>query len=157
LVLAATVPGVGAIPGRPAVLRTLLSPRRYYSRKHFVRVAPQLYGGRARTHPEVITGQVEPRLARPPSPVGYLSQVFSTWTYSGLATLHRVRAPTLVLAGDDDPIVPLANARMLARLIPTAELRVIGGGHLFLIDGTPGVGQEIVEFLSRPLGDSENL
>ena len=43
--------------------------------------------------------------------------------------------PTLVVAGDDDPAVPLTNARLLAARIPDARLHVIrGGGHLFLLD-----------------------
>ena len=39
--------------------------------------------------------------------------------------LHRVRKPVLVLHGDDDPIAPLANARLLARLLPDARLVVL--------------------------------
>jgi len=151
LVLAATLPGLGSVPGSPSAMRTLLTPRRYYSREHFTRVAPALYGGRARTHPETLTREMHHRLARPPSPAGYLAQMVATWTYSGYPLLHRVRAPTLVIAGDDDPIVPLANARLLARLVPDAELHVVpGGGHLLLIDGTPGVGAVIGAFLDRP-------
>ena len=43
--------------------------------------------------------------------------------------------PALVLAGDDDPSVPVANARLLAARLPDATLHVIpGGGHLFLLD-----------------------
>jgi pimeloyl-ACP methyl ester carboxylesterase len=37
------------------------------------------------------------------------------------------------MAGDDDPIVPLVNARLLARLIPNAELEIFDCGHLFLL------------------------
>jgi poly(3-hydroxyalkanoate) depolymerase len=150
LVLAATMPGMGSIPGGPAALSTLLTPRRYYSRAHFEKVAPRLYGGRARTHPESVRDHLQYRLARPPSPMGYLAQMAATWTYSGLVSLHRVEAPTLVLAGDDDPIVPVVNARMLAQLIPDAELRIVsGGGHLFLLDGTEGIGAIIGRFLDR--------
>jgi pimeloyl-ACP methyl ester carboxylesterase len=43
-----------------------------------------------------------------------------------------VWAPTLVIAGTDDPIVPLANGRILARLIPPARLVTIDDGYLFL-------------------------
>jgi poly(3-hydroxyoctanoate) depolymerase len=40
-----------------------------------------------------------------------------------------------VVAGDDDPVIPLANARLLAHRIPDAQLHVVrGGGHLFLLD-----------------------
>ncbi|MGP0024918.1 MAG: alpha/beta fold hydrolase [Streptosporangiaceae bacterium] len=50
------------------------------------------------------------------------------WT--SLPFLPLIRQPTLVLAGDDDPIIPLANAKILAALIPSARLHVYNGGHL---------------------------
>jgi poly(3-hydroxyoctanoate) depolymerase len=62
--------------------------------------------------------------------------------------LHRLRQPTLVLAGDDDPIVPLINGRILARLIPDARLQVIpGGGHLFVLEDPGTVAAQVSEFL----------
>jgi poly(3-hydroxyalkanoate) depolymerase len=149
LVLAATMPGLASVPGRPSALWRLSSPRRYYSRSYFEQVAPDLYGGRARTHPDVIAAQVQHRLARPPSPTGYVAQIAATWTYSGFGALQRVTAPTLVLAGDDDPIVPLVNSRLLGHLIRDTTVQIIEGGHLFLIDGTPGVGDVIRDFLDQ--------
>jgi pimeloyl-ACP methyl ester carboxylesterase len=46
--------------------------------------------------------------------------------------LHRLRQPTLVMMGADDPIVPIVNGRILATLIPNARLVSIADGHLFL-------------------------
>lgn len=67
--------------------------------------------------------------------------------------LHRLRQPTLVLAGDDDPIVPLVNGRILACLIPDARLQVIaGGGHLFVLEDPAAVAARVNEFLSQPPG-----
>ena len=147
LVLAATMPGLGSLPGQPSAVLRLMTPRRYYSSSHFNRIAPSLYGGRARTHGEM-GAELQHRLARPPSPLGYMAQLVTTSTYSGFASLHKVTAPTLVLAGDDDPIVRLSNGRLLRWLMPTATLLVIkGGGHLFLLDGTPGVSAHIRQFL----------
>ena len=45
--------------------------------------------------------------------------------------LHRLRQPTLVMMGADDPIVPIVNGRILATLIPNARLVSIADGHLF--------------------------
>jgi pimeloyl-ACP methyl ester carboxylesterase len=43
--------------------------------------------------------------------------------------------PTLVLAGDDDRIVPVVNPRILARLMPDTRLHIVrDGGHLFLLE-----------------------
>ncbi|WP_344419990.1 alpha/beta fold hydrolase, partial [Pseudonocardia ailaonensis] len=45
--------------------------------------------------------------------------------------LPRIAVPTLVLVGDDDPYVPVAQARLMRACIPGARLRVVAGaGHL---------------------------
>ena len=52
------------------------------------------------------------------------------------------------MAGDDDPAVPVANARLLARRIPDARLHVVaGGGHLFLLDEPESATAAIQAFL----------
>ncbi|HEV3397337.1 MAG TPA: alpha/beta hydrolase [Xanthobacteraceae bacterium] len=58
-----------------------------------------------------------------------------------------VCAPTLVIAGTDDPIVPLANGRM-ARLIPHARLVTIDDGHLFLVTSAGECAEIIADFLN---------
>jgi pimeloyl-ACP methyl ester carboxylesterase len=57
--------------------------------------------------------------------------------------------PTLVLAGNDDPIVPLTNGRILNRLIPDARLHIVpGGGHLFLLDRPTETAAVVTDFLT---------
>jgi pimeloyl-ACP methyl ester carboxylesterase len=49
---------------------------------------------------------------------------------SRVESLRRVTAPTLVIHGTDDPLVPLAAGVETARLVPSAELLLIEGmGH----------------------------
>ena len=62
--------------------------------------------------------------------------------------LHKLPQPTLVLNGDDDPIVPLVNGRILARRIRNARLHVVrGGGHLFLLERPAETADLVAEFL----------
>jgi len=51
----------------------------------------------------------------------------------------RSETATLVMAGKDDPIVPLVNARLICRLIPNAALEIFDCGHLFLLTRAEGV------------------
>ena len=112
-------------------------------------MAPIIYGGRARREPSSLHGETQHRLARPPSWRGYVGQVLAISTFSTVPLLHRVKAPTLVVSGDDDPLVPLVNARLLTALIPDARLHVVrGGGHLILFDTADEVGAAIEDFLS---------
>ena len=69
----------------------------------------------------------------PPSIAGYLNQLWALAGWTSVHWLHQIKQPTLVMAGDDDPIIPLVNARLLARLIPNASLDIFDCGHLFLL------------------------
>jgi poly(3-hydroxyalkanoate) depolymerase len=149
LVLAATSCGLGGRPGNPLAMLALLTPLRYYSSRYLRLVAPHLYGGAAR-RPTLLDQQTLARLNRPPSLRGYLLQLAAAAGWSSLPFLSRIRQPTLVLAGDDDPIIPLVNGRLLARLIPDARLQVIrGGGHLFLVERVRESAAAIDKFLEE--------
>jgi pimeloyl-ACP methyl ester carboxylesterase len=70
--------------------------------------------------------------------------------------MWAIRQPTLVIAGDDDPVTPLFNHRVIAALIPQATLHTVrGGGHLVLLESAPQVGPLITRFLrdDRTAGD----
>src|SRR5262249_1999109 len=122
---------------------------RYYSPSYFERVAPILYGGAVRRNPGLLRAQGHFRFLRPPSVRGYLWQVSATVGWSSLCRLHRLPSPTLILAADDDPIVPLANARLMHFALPSARLHVmVEGGHLFLLTHAATVAPLIEEFLS---------
>lgn len=65
------------------------------------------------------------------NPAGFKRQ-FSAIAASGdrAGRLKAVRAPTLVIHGDRDPLVPLSGGKATARAIPGARLRVVEGmGH----------------------------
>ena len=68
----------------------------------------------------------------------------------GWTSLHWppfLSQPTLVMAGSDDPIVPLANGRIMAKLIPDARLATLEDGHLFLLTSARESAERITEFL----------
>jgi poly(3-hydroxyoctanoate) depolymerase len=135
LILCATGPGLGGVPPKPLAALALATPARYYHPKLLELSVPHIAGGRTRREPGVLAAHAGARLHRPPGPLGYAFQLYAAAGWTSLPWLHTLRMPTLVLAGDDDPSVPLANARLLARQIPHARLHVIpGGGHLFLLD-----------------------
>lgn len=148
LVLAATGCGLGGVPGHPRALARLATPRRYQSLEDWLRMAPTLYGGRVRREPELLAHLGLPGAVRPPSSLGYLFQLYALAGWSSLPWLHTLPQPTLVLHGDDDPIVPLVNGRLLAWRIPHARLEVVrGGGHAFLIDQADEMAALVAGFL----------
>jgi poly(3-hydroxyoctanoate) depolymerase len=74
------------------------------------------------------------------------------WT--SIAWLHKLRQPTLILHGDDDPLVPLANAKIMQRLIPHAQLYIFHDGHLGLGTSAQELAQVVDRFLAAPASSS---
>lgn len=148
LVLAATGCGWGGVPGSPVALASIATPVRYYSRAGYTLTARFVGGGQAETKSDFIERTLPARLASPPSMIGYWLQLVSAWGWSSLPWLNTVRAPTLVLAGDSDPLVPGLNGVLLAGHIPTARLITISDwGHYILLDPASGAPRVAAEFL----------
>jgi len=145
LVLAATSTGHLMVPPRPSVLLRMATPLRYLSAGYFQTIAGAIYGGDFR-HDRALAERYARRMA-PPSMLGYLNQLWALTGWTSAFWLHRISQPTLVMAGSDDPIVPLVNARLLARLIPNAELEVFDCGHLFLLTRLPQSIDSLERFL----------
>jgi pimeloyl-ACP methyl ester carboxylesterase len=72
-------------------------------------------------------------VTRPGPARGSFYQLISLAGWTSLPRLPRLRRPALILAGDDDPIIPLANARIMHQLRPHSELHIYHGGHLDLV------------------------
>jgi poly(3-hydroxyalkanoate) depolymerase len=145
LVLAATSPGHLMIPGKLSVLAKMASPRRYKDAEYMSRIAGDIYGGALRRSPELAREHL--RHVRWSSDYGYYLQLVAGFGWTSLPWLAFLRQPTLVMAGADDPLVPLANARILTRLIPDARLETIDDGHLFLVTSARESAARVSEFL----------
>jgi len=146
LVLAATSPGHLMVPGKLTVLLKMATPRRYKDPDYMRRVAGDIYGGALRASPELIRKHL--RHVRWSSDYGYYLQLVAGFGWSSLPWLRLLAQPTLVMAGTDDPLVPVANGRILASLIPDARLVTIDDGHLFLVTSASESAAMISDFLT---------
>ena len=148
LILCATSPGLGGVPPHPHPALLLASPARFYDAGRLRTILPLVAGGRTAREPRLLTGEAVAGLARPPNPLGYLFQLYAAAGWSSLPWLHRVAQRTLIIAGDSDPLIPVANARMMAWRMPDARVLVVeGAGHLLLFDQPETVVEEIHAFL----------
>ena len=147
MILAATAAGAFMVPGKPKVLWLMASPRRYIQPSHVVRIAPMIYGGSFRRDSKLAAEHASK--VRSAGKLGYYWQLFAGLGWTSIHWLHKIRQPTLVLAGDDDPLIPLVNMRLLAWRIPNAQLHIIDDGHLFLITRAEAVAPIIMKFLEE--------
>lgn len=153
-VLIGTSPGIGSVYGPTLSLLNVSTPARFLSDRLYQKSVGSLVGGRARKDQQWVSDHLPVRLLHRPSLTGYTRQVASLATWSGLPLLGRIRHPVLVVAGDDDPLTPVANAKILAHLLPNARLQVAEGeGHLMPLDDTSIVPDMVREFLTAAAHD----
>lgn len=148
LVLAATATGALMVPGNLWVLAKLFSPRRYSDQSYLRSIAGRIYGGAFRRNADLIdTYAAQMGGTRG---AGYALQLRAILAWTSLFWLRQLRQPTLVMAGTDDPLVPPANALLMAKLIPRARLQLIAEGHLFLVTEPRWSAATIEGFLDEP-------
>jgi poly(3-hydroxyalkanoate) depolymerase len=148
LVLASTNCGVGSFLGKPGAMAAMATPLRFYSMSYFELIAANVYGGVTGRDPSKRLNASGARRRVPPSSYGYAMQLLGGIGWSSWSFLPEIRHETLVVVGDDDPLVPLVNARMLAQRIPRATLEVVErAGHLLLWDEPERIAPQIGEFV----------
>ncbi|WP_255450228.1 poly(3-hydroxyalkanoate) depolymerase [Skermania sp. ID1734] len=149
LVLVATGTGVLMVPGNPRVLSKMLTPRRFSDPKYASTIARELYGGAVRHHEGDIEKLFKGQL-HAGSRVGYLHQLLAGSVWTSLFALPAIRQETLIIAGEDDPIIPLANARIMNRLLPHSRVHLHDGGHVDLVLNASELAPVITSFLNDP-------
>jgi poly(3-hydroxyoctanoate) depolymerase len=145
LVLVSTSFGGFAVPGSLGAFWHFMQPRSYHPVR-LERVAGTMFGGRMRTEPELVRSM---HIKRPSNIVAGMYRMAPLIGWTSMPWLWAVRQPTLIICGDDDPVTPKVNHRIIATLMPHAELHVIkGGGHLVLVDSPAVTGPLITRFLT---------
>jgi poly(3-hydroxyalkanoate) depolymerase len=147
LVLVSTGTGMLMVPAHPRVLSKMLTPRRYRDPAYARSIAPVLYGGRMRRQPDEVRHVMYEQERLGPR-TGYYLQLLAGLGWTSLPALPLIRQPTLVLAGDDDPLIPLVNARIMHALLPHASLHVYDDGHLGLLTAAAELGPLVSRFLT---------
>jgi poly(3-hydroxyalkanoate) depolymerase len=150
LILVSTATGTIMMPARPGVLARMATPRRFTDVGYLGESAASLYGGSARTDPELAITHLNGN-NRSASPRGYLYQLAASAGWTSLPFLPFLRQPTLIMSGDDDPIIPLANAHLMHRLIPDSRLHVFSGGHLGLVTEAAELAPVVERFLHEDI------
>lgn len=142
LVLAATTAGVAMVPGKWSALKEMARPRRHVDPSYMVRHKHEMYGGRTDGLASIWAQTL------PPTRRGYLYQLLAIWGWTSAWYLRRLAPRTLILMGEEDRLVPMANGRFLQRMIPNSRLETISdGGHLFLLTHREGMAARVEEYL----------
>jgi len=144
-------------PGGPSALRAeshvtdILVARGMTLEQAREAILPYIYD--AATPREKIEEDVSLRRRWLPSPEGYMAQLLAIRGWEGYSRIAQIAAPTLVIHGKSDALIPPGNGELIAARIPGAKLVLLDhASHLFLTDRTEAAHEEILEFLLSHAG-----
>jgi hypothetical protein len=135
------------VPGHPLVRLKMVTPRRINNPLFAADVVGDLCGGSARTGSDRVLWLMGYNL-RPASPRGYVHQLSAGVGWVSLPWLPLIRQETLSPAGNDDPIIPLANTCIMRHLLPQTSLHIHEGGHVALVTEAERLAPVVADFLS---------
>jgi poly(3-hydroxyalkanoate) depolymerase len=145
LILVSTGTGAVMVPAKPPVLAKMMTPRRFLDPDYNAAIAGDLYGGTTRLDPTSVKRQLDRQLTAG-TRKGYLHQLLAGSVWTSVFALPVIRQDTLIISGTDDPIIPVANARIMARLLPHATLHLHSGGHVDLLTNAAAFAPVIEAF-----------
>lgn len=131
LVLVAATTGNFSQAVNSRIILRNLNPRRLLQPDYADRTAGELYGGTQKADPTLAIEYA--RHIRGGNRLGYFQQLAAITRWSSLHWLDQLTQPTLILAGSDDPLIPLSVAETIRRKVPNSTLKVFDDGHLFLL------------------------
>ena len=102
------------------------------------------------SHPEVAERIVEIARYRPQKAEAYLRQLQACLGHNASDRLGQIHAPTLVVHGELDPLVPVDNGRYLAQHIPGARLILYPAtGHIPITERAQEYNRAVLAFLAE--------
>lgn len=147
LILVSTSTGLTMIPGRLDALARMATPQSYTEPSYLKEADPDLSSEELQSEYEIVR-EAAPAL-RLGGSHGYLYQLLAGVGWTSLPWLWLIRQPTLILAGNKDPIVPPINAKIMQRLIPRSKLYIFNGGHMGLLTHTKELAHIVEQFLTN--------
>ena len=155
LVLAATHPGgTMRIPGSPEVYECLMDNNGLSQEEIVEKNIPILFSPKTVTDlPEIIQAYRKRQKNIPEQTEhAFAAQQEAIQGFDCSRRLSKIKAPTLVLAGEDDQLIPAENARRMAEHIPDSQIEIMShAGHLIHMEQTEEFNKIIDEFFQARL------
>jgi pimeloyl-ACP methyl ester carboxylesterase len=153
LLLACTGPGgVHAVRADPEATRALLGKGARTPGEAYAMACTVMYTSRFQAeHAAFVAAQVAHRAANPVRPAVFRAQYDAVRAHDTFDRLPAISAPTLVLHGTEDLVMPVGNGQVLAERIPGAALRLFPEqGHLFFHEAPGEAASAVRDFLRLP-------
>jgi pimeloyl-ACP methyl ester carboxylesterase len=146
--------GPTAVRAEPEAIQMLMNREKMSPEQAAEASVPFIYD--PQTARELIDEDIAIRRPWFPSPAGYAAQLQGIFGWEAYSRLGQIVAPTLVIHGESDRLIPLGNANLIAERIPGAKLVMIPhASHLFFSDQPEVAHGAIMNFLAAHSDVSE--
>ena len=140
--------GPKAVAAAPGVFQTLMARATMTPEEAIRAMIPFIYD--EATPRERIEEDLEIRRRTLASVEGYTGQVQAIIGWQSYNRLSQITAPTLVIHGESDKLVPPENGRLIAETIPGAELVMLPkASHIFVTDQAEASIEAVLSFLKK--------
>jgi pimeloyl-ACP methyl ester carboxylesterase len=152
LILGCTTPGANHGVAATSEVMAMLLPtpglrREDQVRKAWPAICPPAF---VESNRDFLEGMLATGLASPTPMDTVMKQMVAIQGFDSFGSLGSIAAPTLVIHGDSDALVPPENGRILAKWIPGAEFQLLrNAGHMFFWEKPKEAAALVTEFLSR--------
>ncbi|MHA1146766.1 MAG: alpha/beta fold hydrolase [Promethearchaeota archaeon] len=93
---------------------------------------------------------IRERTIDPPRPEDLFNLAEALKTHNTAERLHKIKCPTLMIAGTHDRLTPLSSMKEMLNLIPNSKLEIIQkAGHFLTLSRAPEVNKIILSFLKE--------
>jgi 3-oxoadipate enol-lactonase len=142
----ATAGGPHAVQAEPAAIQTLMR-QEMTPEESKEAIIPFIYD--AATPRERIDEDMAIRMKWYLTSQGYAGQLQGILGWEAYGRIRNITAPTLIIHGETDRLIPPANAKLIADRVPGAKLVLIPhASHIFETDQPEAAHQAILQFLS---------
>jgi pimeloyl-ACP methyl ester carboxylesterase len=143
--------GPNAVRAEPEVIEFLMSRANQSQEAAAEASVPFIYD--AATARELIDEDLAIRKEWLPKPQAYLAQLQGILSWESYSRLDQISAPTLVIHGLTDRLVPPGNGQLIADRIPGAKLVLLPhASHIYTTDQTAAAHEAILQFLAAQAG-----
>jgi len=143
--------GPQAVRAEPEVTQLLMSRGNLTPEEAAEATVPFIYD--SATSREPIDEDLAMRKDWFPRPEAYLAQLQGILSWEAYSRLSQISAPTLVIHGESDRLVPAGNGKLIAERIAGAKLVMLPqASHIFTTDQPEAAHHAILEFLAAQTG-----
>jgi 3-oxoadipate enol-lactonase len=138
--------GPEAVRSEPAAIQAL-TRRGMTPEEATEAIIPLIYDPATPRH--LIDEDMKIRLQWYPTTEGYMAQLMAIFEWEAYSRISQITAPTLVITGESDRLIPAANSKRIAARIPGAKLALLPhASHIFSTDQPEAAHHAILDFLA---------